>query len=120
MTDAQLSRKEYEAVHYWIRKNYGKATHCEKDPSHKSTQYEWANISGEYKRDISDYIQLCPSCHRKMDNDYSRCKHGHLFTAESTYVNPRGLRECKICRRKALANFRARQINCGRALKGGE
>lgn len=30
-------------------------------------RYEWANISGEYKRDRSDWVMLCPSCHRKID-----------------------------------------------------
>lgn len=33
----------------------------------KPSRYEWANISGEYKRDRSDWVMLCPSCHRKID-----------------------------------------------------
>lgn len=33
----------------------------------KPSRYEWANISGEYKRERSDWVMLCPSCHRKID-----------------------------------------------------
>lgn len=60
----------YVAKHMWLYKHYGKASSCEnkvcafKNPK----RYEWANISKTYKRDRSDYIQLCPSCHRKFDN----------------------------------------------------
>lgn len=55
------------AVHYWVAKNYGKANRCENDSTHAGKRYEWANISREYRREQSDWKQLCPSCHRKMD-----------------------------------------------------
>lgn len=35
------------------------------DLTHKSTRYHWANISKEYKRDFSDWMQMCPSCNLK-------------------------------------------------------
>jgi hypothetical protein len=35
--------------------------------SRVSRKYEWANISKIYKRDISDYVQLCKSCHMLFD-----------------------------------------------------
>ena len=59
----------YVAKHMWIVKHYGKANKCEqKGCRYKSPKrYEWANISGEYKRDRSDWVMLCPSCHRKID-----------------------------------------------------
>ena len=73
----------YSVKHQWIRRYYGKATKCENElctyPKINQKQrgkrriliapkrYEWANLSGNYKRDITDYIQLCPSCHRKWD-----------------------------------------------------
>jgi len=59
----------YIAKHMWLYKHYGKADRCEnpacqfKNPK----RYEWANISGEHRRERSDYIRLCPSCHRKAD-----------------------------------------------------
>lgn len=52
----------YMGLHYWVYKHLGKARHCSKDLSHISKVYHWANISGEYKREISDWRQLCPKC----------------------------------------------------------
>lgn len=64
--------KGYMGIHFWLYKNYGKANHCERciRPSKK---YVWANKSHEYLRDISDWEQLCNSCHLKQDlNDARR------------------------------------------------
>lgn len=63
----EIEYKEYQNIHAWIRRHYGTATKCSFDPTHKTKRFDWANISGEYKKDISDYIQLCRSCHKKMD-----------------------------------------------------
>lgn len=60
----------YGALHDWVRKQLGKAIYCSNDKSHKSWRYEWANISGEYKRDVSDYRSLCVACHRKPDLEH--------------------------------------------------
>lgn len=60
------SVKTYVAVHLWLHRKYGKASRCEHCKQDKHL-YHWANISGEYRRDISDWKQLCVSCHRKMD-----------------------------------------------------
>lgn len=57
----------YISLHEWIRKRKGNAKKCVLNPSHKSKRFEWANISGKYKRNVNDYIELCPSCHRKFD-----------------------------------------------------
>lgn len=86
----------YTAKHMWIVKHYGKAAFCERDKTHKAKRYEWANISGEYFRERSDYEPLCPSCHRKMDMK-NRCRKGHEYTPENTMVNIRGHRRCVIC-----------------------
>jgi hypothetical protein len=58
---------EYTATHRWVHDTLGKATYCSKDLTHKSKNFEWANVSGEYKREKNDWIQLCQSCHRKRD-----------------------------------------------------
>lgn len=60
----------YTAIHVWIRNTYGKASKCENLDclGLPASRYEWASISGETKRDITDYIQLCTRCHRKFDN----------------------------------------------------
>lgn len=58
----------YGGVHEWIRNKYGKAIHCEnKKCPGKSEVFEWANISGNYKRDRKDFLSLCRSCHRRFD-----------------------------------------------------
>lgn len=62
-------KASYAAKHMWIRNKYGKAIICQNpNCTYKNPKrYEWANISKEYKRNKNDYIQLCPSCHRKWD-----------------------------------------------------
>ena len=56
----------YGALHCWIRRYLGKASnylcsHCDKNAEN------WANISQQYKRDLSDWMPLCILCHRKYD-----------------------------------------------------
>src|SRR3990167_1088859 len=54
--------------HEHLTRTYGKPTICEnKHCLGRSPIIEWANISGEYKRDISDYFRLCRSCHKRWD-----------------------------------------------------
>ena len=70
----------YVAKHTWIVKHYGNAKKCENKkcvyPRVNSKnvyieapkRFEWALIKGKkYTRNVKDYIQLCPSCHRKYD-----------------------------------------------------
>lgn len=52
----------YRALHQWIRRKLGKANKCVKCFTETSKRYEWANISGEYKRDINDWRELCSRC----------------------------------------------------------
>ena len=53
------------ALHVWVRRHKVKpelCVHCNiKKP------YDLANISGEYKRDINDFLWLCRGCHMKYD-----------------------------------------------------
>jgi hypothetical protein len=57
----------YQALHSWVRRHKGTPHECEKCGTTEPRKYEWANISGEYKRDLSDWIRVCTKCHRKMD-----------------------------------------------------
>ena len=69
----------YSSKHKWIVRKYGRASKCQnKDciyprKNKKGTilnspkKITWANLSETYKRDISNYIQLCVSCHSKFD-----------------------------------------------------
>lgn len=62
--------ENYFNIHTWLRINHGKASKCENENcTHKTPKrYEWALIKGkEHKKNRNNYIQLCPSCHRKYD-----------------------------------------------------
>jgi hypothetical protein len=55
----------YSAVHWWIKKEAGKPLWCNRCGVSGPGRYEWANISKEYKRELSDWMRLCVSCHRR-------------------------------------------------------
>ncbi len=63
------NRPNYDANHHWLKNQFGKAIKCDNDECifKSPKRFEWANISGYHKRDRKDYLQLCPSCHRKWD-----------------------------------------------------
>lgn len=52
----------YCALHRWVRKQLGIPTFCNNNLNHISKRFVWANISGEYKRDLNDWHSLCNSC----------------------------------------------------------
>jgi len=56
----------YTALHQWIYKQVGRAVEhlCAEclGPAN-----DWANVSGEYRRDTEDFIPLCRSCHIIFD-----------------------------------------------------
>ena len=91
----------YETKHQWVYYHYGKAKICEnKECKYKNPKkYHWANISGKYKRDRKDWIQLCPSCHKRMDyKPKTHCVYGHKLEGENLWINNRGNRVCKKCK----------------------
>lgn len=54
----------YPGIHAWIR-TYGNKTECEFCSS--KNNLDWANKSGDYKRNKEDWIRLCRKCHIKHD-----------------------------------------------------
>jgi ppGpp synthetase/RelA/SpoT-type nucleotidyltranferase len=113
--------KGYRGLHYWVERNLGKPEKCVKCGLERYKQHtmHWANISGEYKKDISDWSQMCAKCHKAFDNDRDMnilepvCKNGHNVSEENLYlrVDKRPYREntykeCKICRRESQARYR--------------
>jgi len=61
---------EYFRIHNWLAYHHGKAFKCENQScnSESPKRYEWALLKGkEHKRNRNNYVQLCPSCHRKYD-----------------------------------------------------
>lgn len=60
----------YANCHQKIHRKFGKATKCENEgcKSVAPKRFEYALRKGKnYSSNITDYIQLCPSCHRKYD-----------------------------------------------------
>lgn len=61
--------QEYKALHYWIGKYLGKPEVCSNCGNIVTgKKIHWANKSGKYKKDSSDWIRLCAKCHYKFDN----------------------------------------------------
>ena len=59
----------YDALHDWVKRQKGKAKKCEHCGTKTAKRYEWANIDHEYRRNVDDFIELCPKCHRKHDRE---------------------------------------------------
>lgn len=56
----------YAAKHQWVYRNLESSPKCSQCDSTRFVQ--WANVSGEYKREKSDWIRLCAKCHHRYDN----------------------------------------------------
>lgn len=59
----------YGGLHAWVRRKRGNPKECARCgfTSDNTFQFHWANVSHEYKRDLSDWARLCVSCHREYD-----------------------------------------------------
>ena len=57
----------YFSIHDWVKLRLGRPNFCEGCGSEDKKKYEWANISGDYKRVTTDWLRLCTSCHRLFD-----------------------------------------------------
>ena len=58
---------QYGALHTWVRRRLGKPNYCAYCESTTAKKYEWCNISKTYRRELSDWVRLCTSCHRLYD-----------------------------------------------------
>lgn len=56
-----------DALHRWVERRAGKPQVCAECGTTSSKKYDWANISQTYKRELSDFVRLCRSCHLKFD-----------------------------------------------------
>jgi len=57
----------YYALHSRIKRKLGKATKCRKCGSERNVW--WSNVSGLYLSILSDWEELCVSCHKLKDLD---------------------------------------------------
>lgn len=62
----------YHALHTWITRRLGSPSKCERCGTTTAKRFQWANISHKYKRDLGDWMRLCPSCHIRYDNAYRK------------------------------------------------
>lgn len=60
-------RVGYFALHGWLYRNKKRTRTCEFCGFKRRTHF--ANKSGKYKRDLSDWIELCQRCHIRYDKD---------------------------------------------------
>lgn len=58
----------YGAIHDWLKLHFGKPAFCEHCGTKTAKKFEWANVSKKNKRERSDWLRLCTSCHHKYDN----------------------------------------------------
>ena len=61
----------YHCLHIWVRKYKPKPEKCQ-SCGKKTGNLDCANISGEYKRDLNDYVYLCRVCHMKFDGNWEK------------------------------------------------
>lgn len=58
----------YRAIHIWINSHKEKTGYC--NHCHLMKKTAWANVSREYKRELSDWIELCYPCHQVFDKEH--------------------------------------------------
>lgn len=99
-----VDNPSYNAIHNYVRVRIDKpktCLHCKQEKP-----LELANISQQYKRDLSDWMYICKSCHRKYDRG-NKCKNGHEFT-EGSFYSYEGSRVCKQCRADYARQYKKR------------
>jgi len=59
----------YSALHKWVKRWLGKPKECEncKITINNPVKIHWANRSGNYLRDLTDWLRLCAGCHKRYD-----------------------------------------------------
>lgn len=59
----------YRSLHRWVERHNGKPDRCEHCSKSGLSGHDihWANISKEYKRELSDWLRLCAGCHGAFD-----------------------------------------------------
>lgn len=57
----------YDALHSWVSRHYGRPDTCE-ECGRTGAPIDWANRSGEYRRDRDDWLALCKRCHKAHDS----------------------------------------------------
>ena len=92
----------YRGLHRWIRKRLLKPQLCE---SCKEKQpYDLANISQQYKRDVSDWEWLCRKCHMVKD--------GRMKAIHNPVIHIKLPKPCCICNKLYKPLRKSKCVNC--------
>lgn len=59
----------YNRKHNILYEKLGKPSICENCGTTEAKVFDWANVSGEYKDDFSDWVRLCRTCHVNYDSN---------------------------------------------------
>jgi hypothetical protein len=60
----------YRSIHAWVVRKRGKSLVCERCGSLGGKHHcHWANVDHKYKRNLFDYLSLCPKCHGRYDKE---------------------------------------------------
>lgn len=70
---------EYKHAHAAVIKIYGQPRLCELCKRTDRKQYEWANTTGIFARDRSNWLRLCKSCHLAFDNVMEKRRQNKLL-----------------------------------------
>jgi hypothetical protein len=84
----------YSAKHKWIKDKLGNPNYCEHCKKTDKKLYHWSNISGKYKKIVSDWQRLCVSCHTRYD------------TAKRKNI----VLTCVVCKKKMMTKSRKRKF----------
>lgn len=59
----------YDSLHHWVIRQLGQPTTCShcKQSDLSGADIHWANVSGEYKKEVDDWVRLCVTCHKTFD-----------------------------------------------------
>lgn len=86
-----MTYNEYVGLHHWVAKQLGKPKSCSR--CSKTTGYfDWANLSGRYLKDLTDWARLCRACHSMMDNRKGNpevCSNGHRMVISNLFLHRR-------------------------------
>jgi hypothetical protein len=88
----------------------GVCAECERAPA--TERHHWDGDAGNNDRNV---VPVCRRCHMRLDGrldaalatlpvgwmrNLTECKRGHPFTPENTYINAKGDRICRTCKRE--------------------
>lgn len=60
----------YRNLHRWVERLIGKPSKCVNcSITGYGHKMHWANLSGHYKRELTDWVRLCPKCHKAYDRN---------------------------------------------------